>query len=151
METEFTPITSLIGGMLIGASAVLLMLANGKIAGISGIVSRFLSFKFNDSDFKLSIAFIIGLLLAAPLYLGFTGGLPEQVMTSNAILLIVAGLLVGFGATMGSGCTSGHGVCGISRGSKRSIAATLVFMATGILTVYILRHTELITNLVGGL
>lgn len=143
MQTEFTPILSLFGGMLIGLSAVMFMAFNGKIAGISSIVFRLLSIsqlKQFTSDFKTSLAFIVGLLIAAPAYFFVNGGLPPQLVPNNAVLMLVAGLLVGVGSTLGSGCTSGHGVCGISRGSKRSIAATIIFMFTAFVTVYILRH-----------
>lgn len=143
MQTEFTPLLSLIGGGLIGLSAVLYLASNGRIAGISSIVGRLVDVRENidnPNNFKPSLAFIIGLLLAAPLYYFSTNGLPEQLMTSNKTLLLAAGLLAGIGSALGSGCTSGHGVCGISRGSKRSIAATITFMITAFITVYILRH-----------
>ncbi|MBL1406998.1 MAG: hypothetical protein COC17_03345 [Hyphomicrobiales bacterium] len=143
METEFTPFISLVGGMLIGLSAVIFMASIGKTAGISGIVARFLTItqlKEFSSNYKVSLAFIIGLLLAAPAYFYVAGDLPQQSVSSNVYLLVGAGLLVGFGSALGSGCTSGHGVCGISRGSKRSIAATLTFMITAFITVYISRH-----------
>jgi uncharacterized membrane protein YedE/YeeE len=86
------------------------------------------------------IIFLIGLLLAAPLWFVLTGAAPVQVVSSNGLLLVIAGLLVGFGSVIGNGCTSGHGVCGISRGSARSIAATMTFMATAFVTVFVLRH-----------
>jgi uncharacterized membrane protein YedE/YeeE len=86
------------------------------------------------------IIFLIGLLLAAPLWVLATGTVPAQLASSNAPLLVIAGLLVGFGTVLGNGCTSGHGVCGISRGSSRSIAATMVFMATALVSVFVLRH-----------
>lgn len=138
--TEFTPLTSLFGGMLIGLSAVLLMLTNGRIAGISGIVSRIFPPNTGTSNIREGLIFIFGLILAIPLYEIFMGSAPEQVLTSNMPLLIIAGLLVGFGSVWGSGCTSGHGVCGISRKSKRSIIATCTFMLAGFVTVFILRH-----------
>ncbi|MFG6583162.1 YeeE/YedE family protein [Sulfitobacter sp. 1A12779] len=140
METEFTPWLSLGGGALIGASAVLLMATNGRIAGISGLTSRLFA---RDSDGEargVSFFFVLGLLLAAPLWLITSGGWPQQWVPSNPVLMAVAGLLVGFGATYGNGCTSGHGVCGISRGSARSIVATLTFMATAFVTVFVMRH-----------
>lgn len=138
--TEFTPVTSLFGGMLIGLSAVLLMLTNGRIAGISGIVSRIFPPNAGNTNVREGLIFIFGLILAIPLYEIFTGSPPEQVVTSNMPLLIIAGLLVGFGSVWGSGCTSGHGVCGISRMSKRSLIATCTFMLAGFITVFILRH-----------
>lgn len=140
MNTEFTPFLSLIGGMLIGLAAVLLMASNGRIAGISGIISRLLPPDTTDENTLPSVAFVIGLLIALPIYQWFTNGASEQSMVASLPLLLVAGLLVGFGSGYGSGCTSGHGVCGISRLSMRSIIATLTFMATGIITVYVVRH-----------
>jgi len=140
METEFTPIASLLGGGLIGLSAVILMVTNGRIAGISGIVSRLLPPGADRSGLMTGIWFVVGLLIAAPLYRLLTGSPPEAVISSNYPLLIIAGLLVGFGSVLGNGCTSGHGVCGISRGSVRSISATLTFMVTAFVTVLILRH-----------
>lgn len=140
METEFTPFASLFGGALIGLSAVVLMAAHGRIAGISGIVSRLLPPSVDKAGMPQGIIFLIGLLLAAPLWVLATGTVPAQLASSNAPLLVIAGLLVGFGTVLGNGCTSGHGVCGISRGSSRSIAATMVFMATALVSVFVLRH-----------
>jgi uncharacterized membrane protein YedE/YeeE len=140
VETEFTPFTSLLGGALIGLSAVVLLASHGRIAGISGIVSRILPPSVDKAGLPQAIIFLIGLLLAAPLWFLLTGAAPVQVVSGNGLLLVVAGLLVGFGSVIGNGCTSGHGVCGISRGSARSIAATIIFMATAFVTVFILRH-----------
>lgn len=140
METEFTPFTSLLGGALIGLSAVVLLASHGRIAGISGIVSRILPPSVDKVGLPQAIIFLIGLLLAAPLWFLLTGAAPVQVVSGNGLLLVIAGLLVGFGSVIGNGCTSGHGVCGISRGSARSIAATIIFMATAFVTVFILRH-----------
>jgi len=140
METEFTPFASLLGGGIIGLSAVVLLAAHGRIAGISGIVSRILPPSVDKAGLPQGIIFLIGLLLAAPLWFVLTGSAPVQMVSSNGLLLIIAGLLVGFGSVMGNGCTSGHGVCGISRGSARSIAATVTFMATAFVTVFVLRH-----------
>ena len=140
METEFTPFTSLLGGGLIGLSAVMLLATHGRIAGISGIVSRILPPSIDKAGLPQGIIFLIGLLLAAPLWFVLTGAAPVQMVSSNGLLSVIAGLLVGFGAVMGSGCTSGHGVCGISRGSARSIAATMPVMATAFVTVFVLRH-----------
>ena len=140
METEFTPFASLLGGGLIGLSAVVLLATQGRIAGISGIVSRILPPSVDKAGLPQGIIFLIGLLLAAPLWFVLTGAAPVQMVSSNGLLLVIAGLLVGFGAVMGNGCTSGHGVCGISRGSARSIAATMTFMATAFVTVIVLRH-----------
>ena len=140
METEFTPYASLLGGGIIGLSAVVLLATQGRIAGISGIVSRILPPSVDKAGLPQGIIFLIGLLLAAPLWFVLTGAAPVQMVSSNGLLLVIAGLLVGFGAVMGNGCTSGHGVCGISRGSARSIAATMTFMATASVTVFVLRH-----------
>jgi uncharacterized membrane protein YedE/YeeE len=140
METEFTPFVSLLGGALIGLSAVVLLATHGQIAGISGIVSRMLPPTFDKTRLPQGIIFLVGLLLAAPLWIVVTGTAPVQVVSKNELLLVAAGLLVGFGSVIGNGCTSGHGVCGISRGSARSIAATMTFMATAFVTVFVLRH-----------
>lgn len=138
MTTEFTPIASLVGGGLIGLSAVWLMLSLGRIAGISGIVVQVLP--PDGEGARASLVFIAGLMLAVPVYALLTGGLPAQSVSTNVPMLVVAGLLVGFGSVYGRGCTSGHGVCGISRLSQRSIIATLNFMAIAIITTFVLRH-----------
>ncbi|WP_370046823.1 MULTISPECIES: YeeE/YedE family protein [Salipiger] len=140
METAFTPWLSLGGGMMIGASAVLLMATNGRIAGISGLTSRIFARSSDDEARGVSALFVLGLLLAAPLWLLVSGDWPEQWVPSSPVLMAIAGLLVGFGAVFGSGCTSGHGVCGISRGSARSIVATIVFMTAAFVTVLVTRH-----------
>ena len=140
METQFTPLLSFGGGALIGLSAVLLMATNGRIAGISGIVSRLLPGSGSSEGPSTGVMFIIGLLLAVPFYMIFAGQGPQQTVSSNLPLLAVAGLLVGFGATYGNGCTSGHGVCGMSRLSSRSIIATVCFMLTAFITVFVMRH-----------
>jgi|TARA_B110000027_G_C16099797_1_gene292495 uncharacterized membrane protein YedE/YeeE len=140
LETEFTPITSLLGGALIGLSAVLLMAMHGRIAGISGIVARMLPPSADKAGLPQGITFVFGLLITAPLWIALTGTIPDQVISAGGPALAIAGLLVGFGSVLGNGCTSGHGVCGISRGSARSIAATITFMATAFATVFIIRH-----------
>lgn len=140
METEFTPINSLFGGALIGISVLMLLLLNGRIAGISGIVSSVLPPDVNKPRFLENAAFILGLILAIPLVVFFSGNIPSQIITSNAFLLGAGGLLVGIGAATANGCTSGHGVCGLSRVSKRSIIATVTFMTAAAVTVFILRH-----------
>ena len=137
-----TPVSALLGGLLIGASAALLLLVTGRIAGISGIVGGLLSPRRGDLDWR--VAFIAGLVLAPAPYAGFGGVLPTIAIDAAAPVLILAGLLVGFGARLGSGCTSGHGVCGVSRGSPRSLTATGLFVSVAMLTVYVTRH------LVGG-
>lgn len=137
--TEFTPYASLIGGAMIGLSAVLLMLWEGRIAGISGIAGRLLP-PYLDSAFLSRLGFVAG-LVAAPLLMTWGTGAPiAQTISSNIPLMIVAGLLVGFGSVWGNGCTSGHGVCGLSRLWTRSLVATGVFMATAFVTVFIVRH-----------
>ena len=140
MDTEFTPWASLAGGALIGLAALWLMAANGRIAGISGIVSRLLPPGAERGGRAEGLAFVAGLLLALPLWGAFAGDAPPVALVAGVPALLVAGLLVGFGAALGSGCTSGHGVCGVGRGSRRSIAATLTFMGTAVVTVAVLRH-----------
>lgn len=137
--TDFTPLASTLGGVLIGLSAVLLMAIEGKIAGISGITARLLP-PYSDHGWPERLAFVVGLILAPILLPLFTGNPVQQTVSSNLWLLISAGLLVGFGAVYGNGCTSGHGVCGLARLSPRSMVATLVFMSTAGLTVFWLRH-----------
>ena len=140
METTFTPFLSLAGGALIGLAAVMLMAFNGRIAGVSGIVSRLLPPNTDRKDQAEGLAFIAGLFVAVPLWWLFTMAPPALEFNVSLPLLLVAGLLVGFGSAFGSGCTSGHGVCGISRLSVRSMLATATFMLTGVATVYLLRH-----------
>ena len=140
MATQITPLASTIGGVLIGIAAVVLMLFNGKIAGISGIVGRLLP-PYRDNDLIGATAFILG-LMAAPLGYTLATGTPViQIVSGNVLLMVVAGLLVGIGTTYGGGCTSGHGVCGLSRLSPRSIVATAIFMAAAVVTVFVARHT----------
>ena len=135
---QFTPLSAAIGGALIGLSAVLLMLLTGRIAGISGIFSGLLNLRSEDKDWR--IAFIAGLILA-PVIAGAIGyGMAPPKLPANWTVLVAAGLLVGFGTRLGGGCTSGHGICGIGRLSLRSIAATIVFMATAVITVAIRHH-----------
>jgi uncharacterized protein len=136
---NFTPISGLIGGLLIGLATMLLLFFNGRIAGISGIVGGLLARQ--SSEFGWRAVFVAGLLLGAFIYMLATGGaLPVSIQASLPVL-VVAGLLVGFGTRLGSGCTSGHGVSGIARLSRRSIAATLVFMGVAIITVFLIHHT----------
>ena len=139
MSTEFTPLASFAGGALIGVAALLLMATHGRIAGISGIVSRLLPPGIDRSSVVVSTAMIAGLILSVPLYRAITGGLPSQTIVASVPVLAIAGLLVGLGAGVGNGCTSGHGVCGISRLSARSIVATITFLLTGVITVTIMR------------
>jgi len=135
---NFTPISAAIGGALIGLAAVLLMLSTGRVAGMSGIFSGLLNLRGEDKDWR--IAFLAGLILA-PILAGLIGyGMAQPVLPSNWIVIVVAGLLVGFGTRLGGGCTSGHGICGIARLSPRSVAATVVFIVMAIITVAITRH-----------
>ena len=135
---NFTPVSALIGGVLIGASAALLTILNGRTAGISGILGGLLRPKAGENGWR--VAFLVGLLLAPLLYVAFGGALPRIEITSSIPLLMLGGLIVGFGTRLGAGCTSGHGVCGIGRGSLRSVIATVVFMATAVATVFVTRH-----------
>ncbi len=135
---NFTPVSGLIGGLLIGLSTVLLILFNGRLAGISGIVGGLLARKGSEIGWRA--VFVVGLLLGALVYMLATGGaLPVNIQASLPVM-VAAGLLVGFGSRLGSGCTSGHGVSGIARFSKRSIVATLVFFVTAIITVFLTHH-----------
>jgi uncharacterized membrane protein YedE/YeeE len=135
--SHFTPWSSLAGGALLGVSAALFVLLNGRVAGISGVLGGLL--RPGTGDLGWRVAFVAGLLLASSVY-GLLGTLPDYTIESGSIELVVAGVLVGFGTRLGSGCTSGHGVCGISRLSPRSLVATGCFMASGVLTVFLLRH-----------
>jgi len=134
---NFTPWAALAGGVLIGAAASLFVLLNGRIAGISGLLASLLETAGEGRSEKL--LFLLGILLAPLLWMLFAT-LPAMEFQSGWIGLLVAGLLVGVGTRYGSGCTSGHGVCGISRLSPRSIVATVAFMVAGFATVYVLRH-----------
>jgi uncharacterized protein len=135
---NFTPVASLCGGVFIGLSASLLLLCNGKIAGISGIVGGILGPPHKDTAWR--VLFVLGLLAGGLLF----RLVAPQVFTVSILrspgALMLAGLLVGFGTRLSNGCTSGHGVCGISRFSTRSMVATITFMITGIVTVYIINH-----------
>ena len=135
---NFTPLSAAIGGGLIGLSAVLLMLLTGRIAGISGIFGGLLDFGNDDKGWR--IAFIAGLILA-PLMAGWIGhAMPPPKLPASWIVIIAAGLLVGFGTRLGGGCTSGHGICGIARLSPRSLAATVTFVTVAMVVVAITRH-----------
>jgi uncharacterized membrane protein YedE/YeeE len=135
------PWTALAGGMLIGLATALFLLANGRIAGISGIVGGIagglLHFRWRDLDWRL--AFILGLVVSTLIWQQFFS-LPDVQIQASDMMLVIAGVLVGFGTRLGSGCTSGHGVCGMARLSPRSVVATLMFMSTGFAVVYLLRH-----------
>ena len=133
----FTPWASLAGGALIGLAAALLMLANGRIAGVSGVLGGLLAPRRGDVGWRL--AFVVG-LVGAPLVYALAAAWPVPRIDAGSAALIAAGLLVGVGTRVGSGCTSGHGVCGLSRLSPRSLVATLTFMAVGFATVFVARH-----------
>ncbi|TFW71882.1 YeeE/YedE family protein [Methylotenera oryzisoli] len=137
---NFTPITSFIGGLLIGVSTSMLILFMGKIAGISGIVASLLQFKNTPKGhYTWRLLFIAGLLISSTVYQAFAQ-LPVSEISASTSTLIIAGLMVGFGSKMGSGCTSGHGVCGLSRLSLRSLIATMSFMLIGFVVTYLILH-----------
>jgi len=135
--TSFTPWRSLAGGVLIGVAVALFVLLNGRIAGVSGVVGGLLNGKRGDIGWRL--AFIAG-LAGAPLIYALFAMVPTPRIDAGMTMVGFAGLLVGVGTRYGCGCTSGHGVCGISRGSRRSLVATLAFMCAGFATVFVLRH-----------
>lgn len=134
---HFSPWTSLAGGLMIGVAVSILILFNGRIAGISGIVGSL--FKPAKNEMAWRWAFILGLIIAPTIY-GLLTVMPEVEVSASYWQLILAGLLVGIGTRYASGCTSGHGICGIARLSRRSITATLLFMASGMAVVYVMRH-----------
>jgi uncharacterized membrane protein YedE/YeeE len=134
---NFTPWTALAGGLLIGLAAAVLVLFNGRIAGISGILGGLA--RPAPGDIGWRAAFLAG-VVGAPLAYGLFAALPDVRIDAGAGTLVAAGLLVGLGTRYGAGCTSGHGVCGLSRRSPRSLVATLAFMLAGFLTVFVLRH-----------
>ncbi|MDW5317476.1 YeeE/YedE family protein [Rhizobium sp. PL01] len=128
-------VASLIGGTLIGLSAVMLLLLNGRIAGISGIIGRLIQ----GVGVATNVAFVLGLILGPAAYLSVVGSWPEVEISAGWPLIIIAGLLVGFGSRMGSGCTSGHGVLGLARLSPRSMVAVATFLTTGVIAVTLLK------------
>ena len=135
---DFTPISGLIGGLLIGLAVALMLLLNGRLAGISGVVGGLVTPKAGDTGWRA--AFLVGLPLGALAYILVAGGqAPVDVLASPPAIL-VGGLLVGFGTRMGSGCTSGHGLCGLARLSSRSVVATAVFFGVAMVTVFLARH-----------
>ena len=137
--THFTPWTALAGGILLGIASAAFILLNGRVLGISGIVGGLLAPRRGDIGWRLS--FLLGLLLApTALTLWAPGLIRAPRIDAGTLTLIAAGLLVGLGTRYGSGCTSGHGVCGLSRLSPRSLVATLAFMAAGFATVFVIRH-----------
>lgn len=135
---EFTfPWGSLLGGMLLGVSATLLLLFNGKIAGISGIVGRIYKAKTGDTSWR--VLFVLGMVFGGVLSAKWLGIEPAEMVVSTP-LVIVSGLLVGIGTKLGNGCTSGHGICGMGRLSKRSIVATMTFMGVAMVTTFVMLH-----------
>ena len=138
--TNFTPYSSLLGGLIIGVAVVLFFITTGRLAGISGIVSSTL--EKNENKFS-NLLFIIGLVLGPLVFIFFSQNNVVFKMTSSIPLIIVGGLLVGLGTKIGRGCTSGHGICGISRFSMRSFVATIIFMIFAMITVYFLQLLEI--------
>ena len=139
IQTAFTPWQSLAGGLLIGLASVLLMLSLGRIMGATGILAGVLTpIAHPDRGWRLAI--LAGMVSGPPALMALTGSMPAVDVPVSMPMLVLGGFLVGIGVTYGSGCTSGHGVCGIARLSRRSIAATMTFMATTGLTVFIIRH-----------
>jgi uncharacterized membrane protein YedE/YeeE len=137
--TEFTPVLSATGGILIGLASVMLMAALGRIAGISGMIGGLLP-PVTAGEWGWRLAFLAGMIAAPAVLLAATGSMPAIEVPSSTGMLVIGGILVGIGVSYGSGCTSGHGVCGMARLSARSIAATLTFMLTTGITVFVVRH-----------
>jgi len=139
METAFTPFMSFGGGLAIGLAAVLLMLGLGRIFGATGILSGAIFFE-NRDELSWRVALIIGMVLAPGLIFVVSGTIPTIEVPVSPVMIVIGGVIVGLGASLGSGCTSGHGVCGLSRLSVRSIVAVPTFMATAAITVFLVRH-----------
>jgi len=137
--TEFTPLASLLGGVLIGLSAVLLMLVLGRVMGATGILTGFVN-PASGADWSWRAAVLAGMVTAPLAYFAVMGGMPTIQVPVSTPLMLLGGFIVGIGVTLGSGCTSGHGVCGMARLSGRSITATLTFMAATAVTVFVIRH-----------
>ena len=134
-----SPFVAIAGGLLIGTAAAMFLLLTGRIAGVSGMTAAATRIGSSGTPWSQATAFVVGLPIGAAVTAAFVRT-PEVVITTSPMVLVIAGLLVGFGTRLGNGCTSGHGVCGMARLSPRSIAATVTFMATAILTVFIMRH-----------
>lgn len=139
IATLFTPYASLGGGVLIGVASVLLMLTLGRIMGATGILAGLFTFS-SKNDFAWRAALLAGMVTAPVLMLLVTGSMPAVEVPVSTMMMVLGGLIVGVGVTFGGGCTSGHGVCGMARLSPRSIAATITFMVTTGITVYVVRH-----------
>ena len=139
METAFTPFASFSGGLAIGLGAVLLMVGLGRILGATGVLTG-LVFADNRDELSWRVAMVVGMIAAPGLIFALTGTMPEISVPVSPAMIVIGGVIVGFGASLGSGCTSGHGVCGLSRLSIRSLVAVPTFMATAAITVFVIRH-----------
>ena len=140
---SFTPLASLVGGVMIGIAALLLMLTHGRVMGVSGILGGILGGLIGSSDksdISWRVLFVIGVLAGPFLVMALTGAPVERASVASGFTLLIAGFLVGLGTAIGAGCTSGHGICGLARLSVRSAVAVGMFMATAIITVYVVRH-----------
>ena len=137
--TPLSPLAAAAGGLLIGTAAALFLLLTGRIAGVSGMTAVAARIGSSGTPWSQAAAFVVGLPVGAALIAAFVRA-PQMTVTSSVPLLVIAGLLVGFGTRLGNGCTSGHGVCGIARLSPRSLAATATFMASAIATVFVAQH-----------
>ena len=140
---SFTPLASLVGGVMIGIAALLLMLTHGRVMGVSGILGGILGGLIGSSDksdISWRVLFVIGVLAGPFLVMALTGAPVERASVASGFTLPIAGFLVGLGTAIGAGCTSGHGICGLARLSVRSAVAVGMFMATAIVTVYVVRH-----------
>jgi len=136
--TDFTPVSGLLGGVLIGLAVALMLILNGRIAGISGIVGGLLTLKFRETAWRA--AFVAGLVLGALAYILVADDASAVQVLAPLPVVVVGGLLVGFGTRLGSGCTSGHGLCGMARFSRRSMVATATFFGVAMLTVFLTHH-----------
>lgn len=139
MDTLFTPFASFGGGLLIGTGAVILMLGLGRIFGATGILSGIFFFETRD-EMAWRLAVVAGMILAPVLIFAVTGAMPALTVPVSPAMIVLGGVIVGLGTSLGSGCTSGHGVCGLSRLSVRSMVAVPTFMATAAITVFVIRH-----------
>lgn len=140
---SFTPLASLVGGVMIGVAALLLMLTHGRVMGVSGILGGILGGLLGSvdrSDVRWRVLFVIGVLAGPFLVMALTGAPVERAPVASGFTLPIAGFLVGLGTAIGAGCTSGHGICGLARLSVRSAVAVGMFMATAVITVYVVRH-----------
>ncbi|HAK98833.1 MAG: YeeE/YedE family protein [Rhizobiales bacterium TMED249] len=140
---NFTPLTALVGGGLIGLAAAILYAFNGRVLGASGITASALEGVIHPAareGLSWRVAFLVGVIIGPAVYMLMTGALPQSEYIAQDGRLVIAGLIVGLGTGLGSGCTSGHGICGLARFSKRSLAAVITFMATGFLTAFVINH-----------